>query len=287
MTARTLAAHRLLLATAILGCSALATAQPTDHPEVARDETARALERALVRQGGLVLRPAAIELEPDLDYLYRESNALRRDTVTGTITARIGLPLGAQADARVPYMIADHSPGFRTRSALGDVALGLTKQLLVGGPGTPLPDLLLTARWKTTTGASDGDRSPGTGANTIQALFTGVRRDDPLVLVGTAYYMWSLRSGDVARGDAVGVILRTLLAATPDTSLLIGFDVASVFATKAKGVTEPGTDRLSGVLNIGLYTSVARDLFLNVAAGVGVTPAAPDFELTVALPFRL
>src|SRR6266542_1740094 len=300
-TAGILAAH-LLLAAAVLGCRAIATAQPTDpaqaerdetaktadHGPVERDETSRALEHALVRQGGLVLRPRAVELEPELDYLYRETDAVRRDTLTGTISGRIGLPLGAQADARVPYVIADRSPGVRARSGLGDLALGLTKQLLVGRPGAaPLPDVLLTARWKSTTGASDGDRAPGSGTHTIQALLTAARRDDPLVLVGTVYYLWSLRSRDVERGDAAGVILGTLLAATPDTSLLVGLDVASVSATRVRGVTVPGTDRLSGVLNVGLYTVMARDLFLNVSAGIGVTPAAPDLELTVALPFRL
>jgi predicted double-glycine peptidase len=263
-------------------------APPAGEGKEDRDETARALERALVRQGALVLRPGAIELEPGLDYLYRESAAVRRDTVTGAVAARIGLPLGAQAEARVPYVLVDDSPGTGGRSGFGDASLGLTKQLLVGSPGASLPDLLVAARWKTTTGRSGGDLAQGTGAHALDALLTAVRRDDPLVLVGTAYYVWNFRSsGGVDRGDAVGAVLSTLLAATPYTSFLVGFDVATVFATRVSGASVPGTDRLTGVLNVGLYTIVTRDVFLNVTGAFGVTPAAPDFELTIALPFRL
>src|SRR6266511_1856327 len=174
-TAGILAAH-LLLAAAVLGCRAIATAQPTDPAQAERDETAktadhgpveryetsRALEHALVRQGGLVLRPRAVELEPELDYLYRETDAVRRDTLTGTISGRIGLPLGAQADARVPYVIAAAPPGFRARSGLGDLALGLTKQLLVGGPGAPTRSCFVSPRARSP--SPERARNPGGAA---------------------------------------------------------------------------------------------------------------------------
>jgi hypothetical protein len=290
-------ATRLLVVAAVGACGLAAPAQEPDEAEVeaqvakplagdAERGDDRALERALVRQRGLVLRPGQVELEPDLDYLYRETDAVRRDTLTTALVARVGLPLGAQVDARAPFVVIDRSRG-RTRSGFGDVSFGATKQLHVGGPGTRVPDVLLAARWKTNTGSSTGELAPGTGAHAFQALLTAVSRDDPLVLVGTAYYVWSRPAHGVARGDAVGATLTTLLAATPDSSLLVGLDVASFSATKVDGRTVPGTDRLSGLLNLGLTTIVSRDVYVSVTGAIGVTPAAPDFQLMLAFPFRL
>jgi hypothetical protein len=157
----------------------------------------------------------------------------------------------------------------------------------VGAAGTAVPDLLVAAQWKTRTGASGGDLPPGSGADALRASLTAVARDDPLVLLGSINYVWGFRSGDVAPGDAVGLVLRVLLAATPDTSLLIGIDAANSFARRVRGTAVPGTERLSTTLDIGLSTVVGRDQFVDVTVGVGVTPAAPAFQLAASLPFRL
>jgi hypothetical protein len=281
---------RLLVAIAVSTSARTAAAEVTGSRSDEMkpgDETARALERALVRQGALVLRPWSSELEPGFSYVYREANAVRRDTIVGALAGRIGLPLSAQGDVRVPWVLLDRAPGFRSGSGLGDIELGVTKQLLVGAPATSIPDVLIAGRWKAPSGGSTGDLPAGTGAHSFQALLTAVGRDDPLVLVGSVYYVWNLRAGQLDRGDAAGVILRTLLAATPNTSLLIGVDAATVFATRSLGRIAPGSERLSAVLEIGLSQIRARDLFLNVTTGIGITPVAPDFQLSVALPFRL
>jgi hypothetical protein len=252
-----------------------------------RDETARALERALVRQGGLVLRPWSIEVEPGLDYAYRDSEPNRRETIAAALVGRLGLPLGAQADVGVPYVLLDRAPGLRSGSGLGDVQLGVTKQLVYGGAGSSRPDLLVTTRWKTTTGASGGDLPPGTGSHSLQAFLTAVARDDPLVLLGSLYYVWNLRTRDLVPGDSAGVILRILLAATPSASLLTGIDAAHVFATTSQGHSVPGSERLSAILELGLSTVLARNLSLNVTTGIGVTSVAPAFRLAFSVPFRL
>jgi uncharacterized protein len=249
------------------------------------DETTPALERALVREGAAVLPPMAVEVEPELGYVYRESGGRRRDTVTPALDLRLGLPWAAQADVRLPYVAFDRQPGARASSGLGDAVLGLTK--LLAYERRALPELLLTARWKTTTGRSGGGSPTGSGADAVQALVTALKRTPPVVLLGSVYYVVNLPSEGVDVGDAAGVVLTTLLAATPDVSLLLGIDVATFSPTTVRGRSVPGTDRLGGIVNIGLATVLSRTVGANVTAGIGITPAAPPFQLTVALPLRL
>lgn len=254
-------------------------------PHADDEQTTRALERALVRRGGLVLRPWSGELEPGASYRYNEPSSGRRDTFASSLTFRLGLPWAAQADVRVPFVFHDRQSGVGTRSGLGDVDVGLTKLLL--RERKSVPELLFTGRWKTTTGASGGPLPVGSGANGLQGLLTAVKRDDPLVLLGALYYVWNMRSGDVDLGDATGVILGVILAATPETSVLLDVELASISATSIGGRRLAGTDRLSGILEIALSRIVGRDLLLNFTIGIGITPSAPDLQLAVAFPFRM
>ncbi len=249
------------------------------------EETTRALERTLVRRGGLVLRPWSGELEPGASYRYNAPSSGRRDTFASSLTFRLGLPWAAQADVRVPFVFHDRQSGVGTRSGLGDVDVGLTKLLL--RERKSVPELLFTGRWKTTTGASGGPLSVGSGANGLQGLLTAVKRDDPLVLLGALYYVWNMRTGDVDPGDATGLVLGVILAATPETSVLLDVDLASMSATTIGGRRVAETDRLSGILEIGASTIVGRDLLLNLTVGIGITPSAPDLHLAIALPFRM
>jgi hypothetical protein len=232
----------------------------------------------------VVLPPRSGEVEPEVGYVYRESGGRRRDTVTPSLNLRLGLPWGSQVDVHLPYIALDREPGAGRSSGLGDVALGLTKLLVT--ERRALPELLLTARWKTTTGRSGGRLPTGSGNDGVQALVTALKRKPPVVLMGSAYYVVNLPSGGVDRGDAAGIILTSLLAVTPDVSLLLGIDVATFSATTVRGQSVPDTDRLGGILNVGLSSVLSRSVAANVTAGIGVTRAAPPFQLTMSLPIR-
>src|SRR5919106_192044 len=57
---------------------------PTESEEAGReDEGGRALERTLVREGGLVLPRGLIEVEPRFQYTYRGTQGLNLVTVSG------------------------------------------------------------------------------------------------------------------------------------------------------------------------------------------------------------
>jgi uncharacterized protein len=249
------------------------------------DETTRALERALVRRGAIVLPPLAAELDLEVGYAYRESDGRRRDTVTPAVNLRVGLPWRTQAELRAPLVALDRQDGVGNTSGLGDLELGLTKHIL--HERGAVPEVLVTARWKMATGESGGRLPRGTGDQGLQAVLTLVKRDAPVVLVGSLYYVLNLPSGGVDRGDATGAIATALLAATPNVSLLLGLDVATFSETTVRGVSLPRSDRLSAIVNLGVARVLTRRLGASLTAGIGVTPAAPTFLLSLSLPLRL
>jgi predicted double-glycine peptidase len=251
---------------------------------VESDATTRALERVLVRRGAIVLPPRQAEIEPEVGYVYGEADARRRDTVTPTLNLRLGLPWRAQVDVRVPFVAIVRQDGVGTSSGLGDVELGVTKHLLHERGAAP--EMLVTARWKTASGSSDGRLPTGTGAHGVHAVLTALKRDPPVVLMGSVYYLLNLPSGRVDRGDAAGAIATALLAATPDVSLLVGLDVATFSATTVGGDRLPRSDRLSAIVNVGAARVLTRRLGASLTAGFGVTSAAPPLLLSLSLPFR-
>jgi hypothetical protein len=260
---------------------------PQETPESSGDEEemTRALERALVRLGALVLPEGTVEIEPEASYYYSEPNeGKRRDTLTSALTFRLGLPWAMQTDLHVPYVIYDRQSGVGSATGLGDIQIGLAKRLVAEREF--IPELLLTGRWKPPTGSSDGPLQTGTGTHALQAQLTALKRQDPLVMIGGLSYTKNLQSGEIAPGDAVGGRLGIILAATPDTSVLLNVDVNSSFATKVDGQAVAETDRLRGVVEVGLVTVLSRDFLFNITTGIGFTTAAPDFQLTISLPIQ-
>jgi hypothetical protein len=121
---------------------------------------------------------------------------------------------------------------------------------------------------------------------------TAVKRQDPIVLFGSLAYTVNLgsthlRSGSrLNAGDVFGGRLGAFLSVTPDTSLLLAVSANSFAADRFGSQQSPTSDRLRVVIEIGTTTTIARDLFLNVTAGIDVISAAPNFALTVSVPYR-
>lgn len=276
------------------------------------DEGARALERTLVRTGGLVLPQGTYEVEPRLQYSYRGSQGLNIVSIGGagqvaeqdisgnhleaSLAFRAGLPWAMQADIRVPYVWTheDRATLGAVRdseriSGLGDIEVGLAKQLM--DERGRRPALLGSLNWKSTTGEHElGRLSPGSGFPQLQAAVTAVKREDPLVFFGAASYTWIFerkRGGaEVDPGDAVGLKVGSLLAASPETSLRVAFDLTRSGRSRIAGASVPGSDATTAVLELGLGTLLSARTLLDVELGIGVTPDAPDFRVRLALPIR-
>ena len=288
-------------------------AKPSASEEAGReDEGTRALERTLVREGGLVLPRGALEVEPRLQYTYRGSEGLgilttgagaqvaqqdvRRDEVEASLGIRIGLPASFQAEMRIPYVWLDENrttsstlSDSRRVSGWGDLELGLAKQLLVERRGSF--GLLGSVNWKSVSGNHElGRLSPGSGFPQLQAALTAVKREDPLVFFGAGSYTRIFerdRSGSrVDPGDTVGVKAGALLAASPETSLRAALDLSRSARARIDGVGIPGSDATVGVVELGLATLLTRRTLLDINLGIGITPDAPDLRLRLSLPIR-
>lgn len=300
-----------LLALAALLTQRCAFAQ-SDAAANASEEGERALERALTRQSVFVLRSGAYEVEPAFEYTYRGSNAVeiisqsgvatvarqnfKEDRLETRLTLRAGLPHESHVEIRLPYVFlrddratagqfeqTDHKGG------AGDLQLGFTKQLAEDRPARPA--VLATLNWRAPTGEfRPGEPSIGNGFNALQGALTLAKRQDPLVFFGTASYTamleHSYNGAGMQPGNAIGLKLGTILAASPRTSIRGTFEASRSGRTKVAGAGVPGSDSALATLQLGLATLISRRTLLDIQLNVGVTPDTPDFGLIVSLPIR-
>jgi hypothetical protein len=279
---------------------------------VVAEEGDRALERALARESVLVLPRATYELEPSLEYIYRGSDALELVEVAGTaqvarqsvnrdrlearLGLRVGLPGAAHVEVRAPYLVAREERTIAGQiststnvDGVGDLELGITKELVA--ERNDRPGWLGTLNWRLPTGRFRlGELSAGSGFHTLQAGLTLVRRQDPLVLFGTGTYNYvrerTHEGVAIDPGNAVGMRLGAILAASPQTSLRAAFELTRSARTTLNGAKVPGSDTVAATLQLGLGMLVTARSLLDVQVRVGVTPDAPDFVITAALPIR-
>ena len=284
----------------------------SDAAPSAPEEGERALERALTRQSVFVLRAGVHEVEPALEYTYRGSNAVeivsqsgvptvarqnfKEDRLETRLTLRAGLPHDSHVEIRLPYVFlrddratAGAFEQTDSKSGAGDVQLGFTKQLAEDRPARPA--VLATLNWRAPTGEfRPGEPSIGNGFHALQGALTLAKRQDPLVFFGTASYTAMLRrsySGtEMQPGDAVGLKLGTILAASPRTSIRGSFELSRSGRTTVGGASVPGSDSALATLQLGLAALVSRRTLLDIQLNIGVTPDTPDFGLVVSLPIR-
>lgn len=253
------------------------------------EELATALESSLVRQGGAVLQPRITAVEPQLSYFYDEpGNGRRRDSFSSAISLRYGLPAATQADLSIPYVIRDHQSGVGSVSGVGDVRLGLTRQLVEDRQGQPA--VLVSGRWRFPTGEVRRTVSTGSGQHGLELGVTLTKRADPVLLIGGLSYTANFGSAQlgndtqVRAGNLFGARLGANLAATPDTSFYWGVSYNTGHADRYNNERVAASDRARGYLELSATRVIGRGRFLNVGVALGVTPAAPRFAITASLP---
>lgn len=292
--------------------SAKPPVKPPTEASAEKDESARALERTLVREGGLVLPAGAFEVEPRLEYTYRGTDALaivteaglaqitaedvKRNELEASLGFRVGLPALWQVELRLPFVwLHENRASGGTQSTservsgAGDVELGVAKQLLTERRGWP--SVLASINWKTGTGDNEvGRLSAGSGFHQLQGAFTAVKRQDPLVFFGTLSYTAVLErtqdGREVDPGDAVGFKSGALLAASPETSLRAGFELSRSSRTKIAGSGIPGSDATVAMLELGFASLLSARTLFDLQFAIGLTPDSPDFQLRLSLPVR-
>jgi hypothetical protein len=299
---------------------ASAAQSPAGQPEVPTDSGAldeggsTALERTLVREGGLLLPEGAIEVEPSLSYLYKESARgvsvlrddviateqanVREDNVEASVTARIGLPWDSQLELTVPYNYIDERTNLagteigRDTHGFGDIDIGLTHQLIRERGW--VPDVLAAVTWTADTGKGDPNVSDGlaigSGYHSLQAGLTFVKSQDPIVFFGSLNYLARLpkdtSAGRLDPGDGVALRLGTALAASPYTSLRFAVSNTLAGKTSLDGRDIAGSETRDASFEIGGGTIVSDTTLLDFSATIGITDDAPDFKFAISLPTR-
>lgn len=257
----------------------------------------RALERALVREGGLLLSAGRFEAEANFVYSHRNDalSGVRRSAFGPGLSLRAGLPWRSQLELAVPYVFERRRDnGISTRSdGWGDLSLGLSHQILREQGARP--SLIggiayLAATGRNTVFESATPIAHGSGFDALQASLTALKRVDPLVFFGTYSFIHNFpetRNGARIRpGNTHGLRFGTALATGPDTSLRAALNLSFFDKTRMDGVPLAGTDDPSALLELGGSVVMTESMALDVLVGAGLTRSAPDFRITVALPIR-
>ena len=235
--------------------------------------------------------------------IFREQ--LHRWDVEFGLGFRIGLPYGFQASIRIPYDWTQGSATFGgstnrtvTRNGVGDLSLGLQKQVLTEDAGWPA--VLLNANYKFATGSSSltvpqvatypFGVGTGSGFPTFSGGITVQKRQDPLVFLGNLQYYHNFPAtiGGVNQtlGDSVEVRLSPILAASPDTSLRVAWDTFFQQANTVAGRQVPGSSQTISFLEFGAGSVLSARWFMDASVGIGLTKDSPSFRALVQFPFR-
>ena len=293
-----------------------------------------ALDRALISRGGLLLPPGTVEFDNGISYFNSSADQLsvngftvapilvigdivsqraQRDIVLSSVTTRLGLPDDFQLDLRVPYgyqsertVTADNNKTSQRYLGLGDVEVGLTKQLSRGrGLG---PDVLAGFRWKSTTGPdpyqpTSTEVALGTGFQSLQGSVTLVKPSDPLVYFGNFSYTANLSAtkqiqtsdpssstgltkGFVDPGDTIGFQVGAALSVNPEASLNFALDQRFTRSTSLDGKSLPGTYLSEAVFQVGTTYVYAPGRSIDLGLGIGLSRGAPDFQFSANFPLR-
>lgn len=270
----------------------------------------RALERTLTQAGALLLPARTIEVTPSLSYKRTELNVpelvtlsngtasslalvnqrSRRNEFTPSLDLRAGLPFESQAELSLPYNYVRASQvselGATTSangSGMGDVTLGIAKTLARESGWRP--DLIGRLAYNFGNGRRrDGNVDLGSGFRHVQAEIVALKRQDPLAFVAGAFYQRTFEEDGIKPGNAAGLSLSALLAASPATSMQFGFSQVYRREQEQNGVRVGGSDQTYGMVTLGATSVLSRDMTLVTRVGIGVGNDAPKYTFSVALP---
>lgn len=272
----------------------------------------RALERSLSREGALLLPRGVLEIEPSFAYARREDatpsfvfsdgdvlagqSERNADQFLVGFSARLGLPWDSQLEIGIPYswrqVETETNLGFApidstssSGDGLGDLRVGFAKTLL--REGLWRPDIVGRVTWDTDTGRSGTNGvSLSGGFHEIRGSLTAIKRQDPVVFLGSLAYQHTFEQGDIQPGEVYSVSLGGAFALSPETSMRLFLSGAYRSETKLLGNPIDGSDQVIGSFVIGASTLLAPGILLNASLGIGLTDDAEDVSLMFSIPIR-
>jgi Putative MetA-pathway of phenol degradation len=222
---------------------------------------------------------------------------VRRNEFEFAANLLVGLPLDSQLELGLPYNLVDQSfvnkvlgtevqESSRTGQGLGDFSVGLATTVL--RERNWLPDVVVRVNWDTGTGErQNNDVALGAGFQELTGSVSLIKRQDPLVFVGGAFYEWAYdQEDDIDPGNSYGFSIGTFLAASPNTSLSVVLNQSFGDEVEVAGQRIRGSDTVQSILSFGASAILGRNWLLNGAVGVGLTDDSPDYSVSLSLPIR-
>lgn len=268
------------------------------EPAIASIAAERALEQSLVQRGARLLPAGRFQLTPGSTYAYAEQTTadvrFRNEFQIHTLQTRLGLPIGSQLEMALPWRQVKarqtlQSAGqggseSHTGNGIGDMRISLSKSLLRDQGWKP--ELVGRLNLQVGTGKdSDNDVFLGGGFDAIGIDFSASWRKDPAILFASAGYQRYQGNRGITPGDNAQLSLGLGLALSPDTSLTLSLDQSLRKELKSGGLTIDGSDQFASVFSVSSSTLLGRSALLQISAGIGLTPDAPDYQIGVSLPF--
>jgi len=307
---------------------------PTADEE--RPESEKPPELLLLEAGGVLLPPGTLQIEPSLEYTHISSNRvaisgftifeaivigtirvdeIRRDIVTGAVSARYGLMDRVQIEARVPGVWREDDEIFGLGTAaqeeitidglgIGDPEVSAAWQPIIGDGW--VPDVIVRARARfpfgesafeiptetTAEGRTVLKRAPtGSGFYGVGPGATMVWRVDPVVFFTGAGYTFNLErtfnESVIDPGDTFEWFAGLNIAISEQVALNLSFVDQITQETSQNGEGVAGTDANDGRVTLGASVGLTDNISLLASAGIGLTEQSPDFTFTLSLPIRL
>lgn len=290
-----------------------ATARPAPGKfDVDEDAAQRALERTLTQSGALLLPRGTVELTPGFTYKRTELTSpqfatatnsatgapdlvlvnqhARRNEMTASLDLRAGLPYNSQVELSLPFNYVRSSQvndiGTSTSDngkGMGDITVGLANAFVRESGWHP--DLIGRLSYNFGNGRrNDGLVSLGAGFRQVQAELVALKRQDPLAFVASTFYQKTYEKDGIKPGNAAGLSLSALLAASPATSLQFGFSQIYRQKQEINGAELAGSDQTYGIFTLGASSVLSRDVTLITRFGIGVGNDAPKYSFNFSLP---
>jgi uncharacterized protein with beta-barrel porin domain len=105
-----------------------------------------------------------------------------------------------------------------------------------------------------------------------------------LAFTASAAYTRVFERDSVKPGDAMTFSLGTVLAASPATSLQLGFSQIYRQKQELNGVKIAGSEQTYGIINLGASSVLSRDMTLVTQFGIGLGNDAPKYSIGISLP---
>jgi hypothetical protein len=269
--------------------------------EVSEETAERALERTLVATGNLVVPQGFAELEPLFSYTRREAPTqvlfnVNRNELFPAIDARVGLPWESQIEILLPWNFNEQqvtniaasppqSVSNRWGNAIGDLTIGGAKTILHESGW--IPGLLGRVSYEIPTGPQFANRvALISNQDRLSASLTALKRQDPLVFVGTGGYTKAFTTNRINPGDQANFTVGAFLATSPETTLRGVFNQNFLQDVTVNGVTLKGSNSVQSLLNFGASTILGRGVLVDLQAGIGLTNSAPKYTVILSSTWR-